>query len=298
MSSAQRVRRGGAVCGALLVGPLVLGGCVSLDEPVYGDAGPPRWGPEEVPDLETMLRESEDVMAARDTFRADVVVDGDEDLQSWEEPWFGEASEVAFTVSGAEDAAQWWLSADDEEVVEARVVDGRNYMSPSSLVALLEAVLEEDPLIDSSDVDLGLVEEDLDGRWAEDVFEGSTFDWFSLEELLEAVEDELDGEDPAEIGGELRMTAEGYVYRYAGEGYDITFAAEQEPVLSRADYDEVRVELSGWDEQEVPEAPSEIVSDRELEEILVRALGGGFDDGFGDGGGRPGDDSPSVPARR
>ncbi|MDO5493898.1 MAG: hypothetical protein Q4F53_09870 [Nesterenkonia sp.] len=294
------LRRGGAAAGAVLLAPGVLSGCVALDDPVYGEAGPPRWGPEDVPDLGTMLDEAEEAMSDRETFRADVVVEGGGDLQEWQDPLLDDAASVEFAVAGAVDASasDWRVSVDDDEVVEARVVDGSNYMSPSTVLTLVESALEEDPLTDPSDVDLGQIEDELDGRWVQDVFVRSTFDGFSLEGLVEGVHEELDGEDPSEIPGELRMTAGGYVYDYSGTGYDISFAAQGEPLLSRADYDEVRLELSGWDAQEVPEAPSEVVSEWELEEILMRGAGDSFGDGFGDGGGDPWGDEESVPAGR
>lgn len=89
-------------------------------------------------------------------------------------------------------------------------------------------------------------------------------------------------------------TPEGMVEAIS-EDMEVVFLADESPVRHRADYDESHLELSGWDEEEVPQTPEDIISDRELEELWGDALGD--DCGFGDGAG-PSATAPTVPAGR
>ena len=295
------VRVGAAVAGVLFV-PVVLTGCVSLGEPVYGQDGPPQYGPDEIPHLEAMLEEAQDNMLAQDSVRISIAGEaGDYPPEFVNDGMWEEADTVEMVLAGTPDvsAVEVAVRLDEDEVMTLRSVDGETYLSSAGVLTALEASVEQDPALRSEDVDFELMEQELDDRWLADSSAAPYTDWPDVGEILDSVEENAD-EELSEVAGELELSGDGYFYSYSAEGVDVTFSADEEPKLSGADYDEGQVELGGWNEEEVPEVPSEVVSEWEFEEIVIRSLGGysgdGFGEDFGDPGGDPWDEEDSVPA--
>lgn len=187
-----------------------------------------------------------------------------------------EGDEVTATVQGAVDgsAIEMDISMGEEMQVQAVQVDGSTYMD-ATIVTDAMALSAGDLAGDELDAE-ALAEEmaaELEGQWVESPGNGG----LTMKDPFDGIRDVL-GDRTQDLDGSTqeRDGVEAHVYTNGEEGDDeveiVVSADEEEPYLLSATYDGGTVTFSDWNETQLPEAPSESVTEVELQQLFMEHI--------------------------